>query len=196
MLRRQNRRDVHRARAKAVRQLERQRSLTFRPRFQGLEDRVLLSTVVWDSTKHPTGGSWDNASNWMGGAVPTASDDVVIDLTGAGTVTLDTMRHRFGQQPDDQREHDHQYQRRHAPLAASSTIASGLSVTSGGTLDVKSGTLSVTGTVTQSGSVYIDPGGNLTTEAYTQSAGTTTLGGILEAPKGVALDGGCPQGPA
>ena len=190
MLRRQNRRDVHRARAKAVRQLERQRSLTFRPRFQGLEDRVLLSTVVWDSTKHPTGGSWDNASNWMGGAVPTASDDVVIDLTGAGTVTLDTSATDSVNSLTTNANTTISISGDTLSLAASSTIASGLSVTSGGTLDVKSGTLSVTGTVTQSGSVNIDPGGNLTTEAYTQSAGTTTLGGILEAPKGVALDGG------
>jgi YD repeat-containing protein len=38
----------------------------------------------------PTGGDWDTASNWVGGVVPTASNNVIINLTGSGTVTHTT----------------------------------------------------------------------------------------------------------
>ncbi len=48
----------------------------------------MLSTITWNTTAAPTGGDWDTGSNWVGGVVPTASDDAVINLGSAGTVTI------------------------------------------------------------------------------------------------------------
>ena len=53
---------------------------------EGLENRTLLSTITWDSTDYPTGGTWDNTAHWQGGVLPGTSDTAVIDLT-SGTVT-------------------------------------------------------------------------------------------------------------
>src|SRR5262252_913490 len=48
-----------------------------------LEDRTLPSVVNWIN---PGGGDWNTASNWSTGALPGASDDVVINHAGI-TVT-------------------------------------------------------------------------------------------------------------
>ena len=50
----------------------------------------MLSTIMWNSTTNPTGGSWDTGSNWVGGQIPGSTDGAVIDLAGSGTVTLGT----------------------------------------------------------------------------------------------------------
>ena len=64
------------------------RVIGLRPWLEGLEDRLVLSTITWNTTVAPTGGNWDTGSNWIGGLAPAASDDAVIDLTSTGTVTL------------------------------------------------------------------------------------------------------------
>ncbi len=46
-----------------------------------------MSTVTWNTTAAPTGGSWDTPGNWVGGVVPTSTVNAVIDLTSTGTVT-------------------------------------------------------------------------------------------------------------
>ena len=48
------------------------------------------TTITWNTTTAPTGGDWDTPGNWVGGVVPTASNNVVIDLTSSGTVTHST----------------------------------------------------------------------------------------------------------
>jgi YD repeat-containing protein len=50
-----------------------------------LEDRVLPTTVNW---VNPNSGNWDVGANWSTGSVPGAGDDVVINTTGAVTVTI------------------------------------------------------------------------------------------------------------
>ncbi len=55
-----------------------------RPLFESLERRQLLSTDTW---VNPDGGSWDVPANWSDG-VPTASDDVVINVSGGPTITI------------------------------------------------------------------------------------------------------------
>ena len=45
---------------------------------------------MWNTTTAPTGGDWDTPGNWVGGVVPTASSNVVINLTSSGTVTHST----------------------------------------------------------------------------------------------------------
>ncbi len=68
----------------------------FRPAVEGLEQRVVLDSVVWNEA---TSGNWNVAANWLDTTtgqpkVPTASDQVSINQTGV-TVTVssaDTRR--------------------------------------------------------------------------------------------------------
>ncbi|HQU42335.1 MAG TPA: CARDB domain-containing protein, partial [Pirellulales bacterium] len=53
--------------------------------FQILEPRTVLSAVSWVGPA--TGGNWDVAANWTGGAVPGSGDNVTID-TGATAATI------------------------------------------------------------------------------------------------------------
>src|SRR6202041_3460230 len=68
----------------------RRRPKSLSPLIEGLEDRTLLSTITWNTTAAPTGGDWDTPGNWVGGVIPTASNNVVIDLASSGTVTHST----------------------------------------------------------------------------------------------------------
>ena len=47
-------------------------------------------TITWNTTTAPTGGDWDTPGNWVGGVVPTAFDNAIINLTSSGTVTHST----------------------------------------------------------------------------------------------------------
>ena len=47
-------------------------------------------TIMWNTTTAPSGGDWDTPGNWVGGVVPTASNNVVINLTSSETVTHST----------------------------------------------------------------------------------------------------------
>ncbi len=59
----------------------------FRPHAEVLEARDVPAVVVWDAVGHPAGGDWSVGANWVGGTAPAlTSDDVVIDLTAAGSV--------------------------------------------------------------------------------------------------------------
>ncbi len=51
-----------------------------------LERRMLLAAVFWDGGA--ADGLWNSPNNWSNNAVPTAADDVTIDLAGTYTVTL------------------------------------------------------------------------------------------------------------
>ncbi len=47
-------------------------------------------TITWNTATAPTGGDWDTPDNWVGGVVPTAFDNAIINLTSSGTVTHST----------------------------------------------------------------------------------------------------------
>ena len=47
-----------------ARSAARRRSRSLAPHIEGLEDRVVLSTITWNTTVAPTGGDWDTTSNW------------------------------------------------------------------------------------------------------------------------------------
>src|SRR5262249_41109061 len=69
----------------------RRRSLNLRPWLQALEDRLVLSTITWDSANQSTGGDWDKGSNWIGGKAPGPSDTAVIKgLTSPGIIYLNS----------------------------------------------------------------------------------------------------------
>src|SRR3954451_6553735 len=87
MFRLPRRRPADRASSKFRRDGDRRRLLDLRPAIEGLEERLVLSTITWNSVAQPTGGDWDTASNWTGGVIPTASDTAVINLASSGTVT-------------------------------------------------------------------------------------------------------------
>ena len=53
------------------------------PRFEGLEDRTVLSPVMWVG---PNGGDWDTPSNWSPVGVPTSGEDVEIEPSSAETI--------------------------------------------------------------------------------------------------------------
>src|SRR4051794_37993590 len=59
---------------------ERQRSTRrfCRPGVESLETRT-LPAIFWNG---PGGGDWSDPDNWSGGAVPAATDDVVINPAG------------------------------------------------------------------------------------------------------------------
>ncbi len=46
---------------------------------------TLVNTDIWVNTGS---GSWDTGANWSSGNVPSAGDDVIINTTGAATVTI------------------------------------------------------------------------------------------------------------
>jgi hypothetical protein len=48
-------------------------------RIEGLEERLVLSTITWNN---PHGGDWDTASNWTGGVLPGPNDSAVINIAG------------------------------------------------------------------------------------------------------------------
>src|SRR5262249_53455930 len=63
-----------------------QRRPRCRPRLEALEDRLLLSTRVWDGTVDGSGvaftdANWTSAQNWVGDVAPVAGDDLVFPAT-------------------------------------------------------------------------------------------------------------------
>src|SRR6516162_3671315 len=49
-----------------------------------LEERILMAVVTWNALGD--GSSWSDPHNWSTGAVPGATDDVVINSSPASTV--------------------------------------------------------------------------------------------------------------
>ena len=137
----------------------------FSPRPEFLEDRTLLSTILWDNVHQPNGGNWNIASNWVGGLLPQATDDVVINLT-SGAVTLsggtDTVNSITANATTNI-----------AISGANLSIASTSALLGG--LTLVGGSLSGTGAVTVSGSTTWT-GGSMTGTGTTEAAGPLVLG--------------------
>src|SRR5688572_20277783 len=58
-------------------------------KIEALEDRVLFATNAW---KAAVSGSWDDATKWSLGHVPTTTEDVQISVAGDYTVTLNATK--------------------------------------------------------------------------------------------------------
>src|SRR4051812_35560523 len=66
------------SRSSARRGAPRKRSFNRRLFFEGLEDRLVLSTITWNITSFPNGGNWDSTASWNGGAIPGPADTAKI----------------------------------------------------------------------------------------------------------------------
>jgi hypothetical protein len=143
-----------------------------------LEPRTLLSNVTW--TGSADGKSWTVAGNWSDDAVPTASDDVTINLGGNPTIQITSGTQAV-----------HSLTSTDAlsisggslSVAANSSMSDGLAMTGGSLLADGSGiTLSVTGTTTVSGgSLEAEGGAALSLSQLTAYAGAVNTTSTLEA---------------
>ncbi len=107
-----------------------------------LEARTLLSNVTW--TGKADGTSWDVAGNWSDNAVPTANDDVTINLSGSPTIEI-----RSGTESVNSVTSTDPISISGGSLsvAANSTLSGGLTMTGGSLIASGSGvTFSITGT--------------------------------------------------
>ena len=153
-----------RTRSKRRRSIRRKGDHSFRPGYLVLEQRTVLSTIMWNTTTAPSGGDWDTRGNWVGGVVPTASNNAVIDLTSSGTVTHSTA----------------------ANDAALSLMTNGNTALSigGGSITLGNGGSSI-------GSVSIGAGGNLNVAAganvLIQAAQTLTDSGSMTIAAGASV---------
>ena len=136
-----------------------------------LESRTLLSNVAW--TGNGDGTSWTDASNWSDDAVPTASDDVTIDLSGNPTIEITS-----GTQSVNSLSSTDLISISGGSLsvAANSTISGGLTMTGGSLTASGSGvSLTVTGTTTVSGgSLFAENGASVSLTQLTSYAGSNT----------------------
>ena len=141
----------------------------FRPQTERMEDRTLLATMIWTNAD---GGDWDVATNWVDAAnpgdqhVPTASDTAEINISGI-RVTHSTSR---------------------------SDEVNSVTNTSGTTLSLSSGTLSVAAASTISGNLTIS-GGTLTGSGNLAITGATTwTGGTMSGSGTTIAEGGLTLG--
>ena len=129
--------------------------------FEALEPRTLLSNVTW--TGAADGTRWSIAGNWSDDAVPTASDDVTINITGKHTVTIDA-----------------------------STQATVNSLVSSNALAISGGSLLINASSSLTGGLAISSGGSLTaigSDVSVTVSGTETLSAAsLYAENGATLD--------
>ena len=110
-----------------------------------VRQRGILSAIASTAT----GGDWSNPTTWMGGAVPTAADDVTI--VGGATVTLDV-----------------------AASVASLTVATGGSLLNSTTTSYS---LAVGGSVTNNGTLDLSTTPAIGSDLRFTGAGNATFGG-------------------
>ena len=129
--------------------------------FETLEPRTLLSNVTW--TGVGDGTSWSVAGNWSDDAVPTASDDVTINLTGNHTIRIDA-----------------------------STQATVNSLLSSDALAISAGSLQINASSSLTGGLAISSGGSLTAigsgVSVTVSGAEMLSAASLYAENGATLD--------
>jgi hypothetical protein len=138
-----------------------------------LEDRTLLSLINW--TGGAADNNWDTPANWSGDAVPTASDDVVVGGSFAGT----TIFHPWSVS-DAVNSINSQ--------AAIDITGGSLAIVGASTTDNPSGTSTINNALTVASTLTIS--GNLSVDGtFTWNAGSTLSGsGTLDAYGGMAID--------
>jgi hypothetical protein len=186
-----------RLRSRAIRR----RTQGLSPVIEGLENRVVLSTIQWNTTAAPTGGLWDTPGNWVGDKVPGSSDTAVIDLTKTGTVTTGPSDSALILQTNSSTT----VSVSNGTLslgAGSSTINGPITVSTSGTLALSGTTLLGSGTVTDAGqlttsvasstalSIAMTSGSSLQVSNFTvQSGGALNVGATASVTIGPASSG-------
>ena len=149
---------------------------------RGLEERTLLSTIQWDAADFPTGGAWDTPDHWIGGVVPTSTDNAEIELSGSGTVSTgatDSVASLMTSASTSVSVNGGSL----SLGAATSTIDGPITVSSSGTLVLSGTNLIGTGSVTVAG--------ELTATSTTLGLTSTTLssGSVLNSISGTVQSG-------
>ncbi len=114
-------------------------------RFEQLEARELLAAVSWIGSAN---GNWDVAANWSNNAVPTSTADVTINTLSAATITIE---------PGDVES------------------VNSLAVSSNDSLLIAGGSLTTVVGLTNSGTIIVSGGCNLTVNGVFSQAATATL---------------------
>ena len=133
---------------------------------------------MWNTTTAPTGGDWDTPGNWVGGVVPTASNNVVINLTSSGTVTHSTGASDAVLSLTTNGNTALSIGSGSIALGnRSSTLAGPVTVGAAGALDVKAGaSVLVESALTDAGTVSFSSG-----DAVTFASSATSVSGSLTA---------------
>lgn len=131
-----------------------------------------------------SGGNWSDPTNWLGGALPTTTDTVIVDLAGSYTITLDTTvtvaRLLLGDGSN-------------APIltyaSRSFGTSDGVVVASGATMQLATGTFDGPGTVTvASGATLVSDRSTVNADLVNQ--GTVELQGNPQALNGALTQTG------
>jgi hypothetical protein len=136
-------------------------------RVEALEDRALLSAITWIGSS----GDWDTASNWSTGSVPTAANNVTINVANVNNLVI---THSQGTSDVV-----------HSLKISNSTYA----------LDISAGSLTVATASTDSGALSLSGGtlsgpGSLTISGeLTWSGGTMSGSGTTTAKGGITIAG-------
>ncbi len=149
------------------------------PTIDMLEARMLLSNVTWIGKGD--GKSWVNAANWSNDQVPTASDNVTINLAGVPTIQISSGNQVVHSLTDSTASLN--ITGASLSLGAPSSVSQNVTIAANGVLDA-SGNLTVGGTLNESGG---ELGGSGT---VTVTGLTTWTGGTMSGPGTTAAAGG------
>ena len=141
-----------------------------------LEERRLLTQVIW---ANPAGGDWDTPGNWMGGVVPRAGSDVVINSLNAGAVVTHSIT---GTDTVNS-----------ITAAAPITISGGTLIVSAAFSDTSAVTLSggtLASASVQAGTVLQGSGGTLSGVTLAGTLNENVFGGALTITNGLTLASG------
>jgi fibronectin-binding autotransporter adhesin len=164
-----------------------------------LEARLAPATLNWTN---PSGGNWDQASNWSGGVVPGSGDDAVINTSAAATITIQPGENFAVHSITTAANDTLAINGGSLTVNSSSTLSGGLTMT-GGTLTASGSGVSVVvnGTTSVSGAnLYAQGGATLSLPELTsysaansstfQASGTGSLL-ALPALTSLAISGQC-----
>ncbi|MDX1927196.1 MAG: hypothetical protein SFV81_11800, partial [Pirellulaceae bacterium] len=138
-----------------------------RLRFEAMESRRLLATIVWDGEAGDD--RWETAANWQGNVLPSAFDDVVIDVPGQSKSIFIESGHVTVQSIDSQ---ERLIVRNSGDLTIAAAFSVGISTLAAGIEVAPGRTLRASGTNTQvtiQGSSLID-GANLRVDSAARLA--------------------------
>jgi hypothetical protein len=128
------------------------RKTSFHPTLEGLESRLVLSTITWSGAGDGT--TFSSGANWNGGVAPGSGDDAQIAISGFNDIQL----------------------------PAGGVTLHSLSVTTSDTLDLSAGTLTTTTGLSLSGGAILNvSGGSIAGSSSLSSSTLNFSGGSISA---------------